>query len=453
MLLAGVADGELFCFQSDYGILRQFSGKLASTGLKRFFSLPQNLPHLKSSLGSVVIRAFSALAVGKWIAVSFGPVGTALFGQLMNLYTAFANMPNDGLARAMIKEGAQLENSPHSHSGRTVVATAFALLAALFALQWSISTGIAFSTSWFEPFQSSGWLIWFLGGFGVLSLSYFLSSVFLVWKKTNLQALASSCLSFGGLVGLGLTWAFGGGIQACLLGFVLGQAAGGFLIFFPYRNQLPLQGTGFSFDATLARTMLGFMLAVAGTGLLNQIGIYALVHWALEEMGGRSVGLWMAMGRFADAFNTPILAVSNSILLPMLAGHAGNKEELRNIIRPIFQKSLAFLALGMGVLFLAYPYLLPILFSKEFVAETSWIGWQILGDFFKSSTFVISILFLALGHTRFYFWLETGSMVLLLGLSYGLYKWMGFEGMFLTHAIRYLVYWSVIVWRYKHLFF
>jgi hypothetical protein len=57
-------------------------------------------------MASVGFRAFSALAVGKWIAVCFGPSGTALFGQMMNLYATYANIPNDGLSRAMVKEGA-----------------------------------------------------------------------------------------------------------------------------------------------------------------------------------------------------------------------------------------------------------------------------------------------------------------------------------------------------------
>jgi PST family polysaccharide transporter len=403
-------------------------------------------------MASVGFRAFSALAVGKWIAVCFGPSGTALFGQLMNLYTAFANIPNDGLARAMVKEGSQSHQSGDEQGAAEAVFNGVAVLGILLLAEWLIAVVIALFTNWFEPFQSGGLLFWMLLSFGTLSASYYAGSIFLVWKKTQYQAFSATMLSLGGLAGVIAGFYLGFGVQGCLLGFLVGQTAGGFISFFLNRQAIPLAGLSFVWNQPLARRMLVFTFAIASTGLINQIGIYSLVHWAIDTMGAQKVGLWMAMNRFADAFNTPILAVANSILLPMLAGHAGNIPELRKILQPIFRQSLAALFVGMGLLFWLYPFLLPILFSKEFVAETPWIGWQVFGDFFKSSTYVIAVLMLAMGHTRFYFWLETSSVVLLVGLSFGLYHLFGFEGMFLTHAIRYSIYWFAIIWNYRKIF-
>ena len=419
--------------------------------MKRFFSLPKNLPFLRESLASVGFRAFSALAVGKWIAVCFGASGTALFGQLMNLYTAFY-IPNDGLARAMIKEGSHAHQAGNEEQATQVVYNGLTLQVFFFAAQWIITFLIWLFTNWFEPFQSGGLLFWMLLAFGTLSASYFSGSIFLVWKKTQHQALSATFISVGGFLGIVISYFLGFGIQGCLLGFLIGQTAGGLTIFIKNRKQIPFTSIRFIWDQPLARRMLVFTFAVASTGLVNQIVIYGLVHWALETMGAQKVGLWMAMNRFADAFNTPILAIANSILLPMLAGHASNIPELRKIMSPIFKQSLVVLFLGMGLLFWLYPILLPILFSKEFVAETSWISWQVTGDFFKSSTYVISILILASGHTRFYFWLESSSVFLLMVLTYVFYEQFGFVGMFLTHAVRYSIYWFVIVWRYKKIF-
>jgi O-antigen/teichoic acid export membrane protein len=368
---------------------------------------------------------------------------------MLNLYTAFANIPNDGLARAMVKEGAQAHQSENETAAQNVVFTSLGLLGSLFVIQWLIALAIALFTTWFEPFQSGGLLFWLLFGFGALSAGYFAGSIFLVWKKTQYQALSATFLSLGGFAGIVLCWSLGFGLQGCLLGFILGQASGGLLMFLINRKHIPIPRFSLSLDPVVSRKLVVFTFAVASTALLNQIGIYGLVHWALDAMGAAKVGLWMAMTRFPDAFNTPILAVANSILLPLLSSHGANTAELRKILRPIFGQSLVWLFVGMGLLFLFYPYLLPLLFSKEFVAETDCVAWQVLGDFFKSSTYMISVLILARGHTRFFFWLESLSVFLLLVLSWLLFERFGFVGMFMTHAIRYFIYWAVLVWNYR----
>jgi PST family polysaccharide transporter len=400
----------------------------------------------------VGFRAVSSLAVGKWIALSFGPAGTALFGQLMNLFSAFSGISNDGLARAVVKEAALTQQEGNEKGTATILSNGFILFALLYLFQCLVAFLVSRYTDWLEPFQSEGHLVLIVLGFGALTFSYFLGSLFLIWKKTNLQALLATCLSIGGLVGLGVAWWITPSLHVCLLGFLAGQALGGFLVFFLFKHNIAVPALRWEVDKNTLRTLFLFTLAVASSGLVHQIGIYGLVHWALETMGTKNVGLWMAMNRMADSFNTPILAVANSILLPLLAANVGQNEELRKIMKPIFRQSLAWLAVGFVLMFFLYPYLLPLLFSSEFKAEVPLVGWQLAGDFFKSSTYVFSILMLASGHTRFYFWLESASIAALLVLSWIFYKEFGFLGMFMAHAVRYFLYWSAIVWRYRSVF-
>jgi len=239
----------------------------------------------------------------------------------------------------------------------------------------------------------------------------------------------------------------------CLLGFLMGQAAGSFGLLLFRSGEIPPFFRKDFWSFPLARTMLLFAAAVAASGLINQVAIYALVHWALETIGAEKVGLWMAMNRLADSFNIPILAVANSILLPTLAGLSTNLPGLREFLRPIFRQSLLWLGIGMAVLFLLYPFLLQLLYSKAFVAEPGLLPWQIAGDFFRSSTCVFAVLMLAMGHTRFYFWLESGSALFMLAGSYLLFPRYGFACLFITHALRYFLYWVTIVYRYRHIFF
>ena len=415
--------------------------------------MPQNLPFLRESLFSVGFRAVSALAVGKTIAVAFGPAGTALFGQAMNLYAALFNLPADALARAMVREGAAAHQEGREDGAKASALTSSLLILLLFAVQAAVSAGIAFYTDWFEPFQSGHGILVFLLAFGLLSAASFSASYFLIWSRTRFQAESASCMSLGGLLGLGLAWFAGLGFFSSLLGFFLGQAIGSLALLLYRQAEIPFFFHLNNQNLALARKLLVFALAVGASGIINQVSLYALVHWALEHLGADAVGKWMAMNRLADAVNVPILAVANSILLPALAGLAANRAGLKEFLRPIFRQSLFWLVPVILLLWWSYPFLLRVLFSREFVADPALLPWQMAGDFFKSSTAVFAVLMLALGHTRFYFWLESASALLVLAGSVLLFPRFGFACLFITHAIRYALYWLAIVLRYRSLFF
>ncbi len=421
--------------------------------MKRFFRIPQNLPYLKDSLVSVGFRAGSALAVGKVIALAFGPAGTALFGQAMNLYTALANIPAESISRAMVREGAASHKAGDESGAGIAAMSASMLVLVVFIFQAILSALISMYTDWFQPFQSAdSGIVPLLLAFALVGAGTFSASYFLIWSKTNLQALSATFMSIGGLLGVLILWFLDAGFFACLMGFLVGQAIGSFALLLYRSAEIPSFFRAEFWSFPHAKRMVVFAFAIASAGLVNQVSQYALVHWALNSMGAEKVGLWMAMNRVADSLNIPILAVANSILLPTLAGLASNRKEIRNFLRPIFRQSLGWLVIGMLVLLVLYPLLLQILFSADFVAEREQILWQLFGDFFRSSSCVFSVLMLALGHTRFYFWLETASALFFLLVNQFLFSKYGFACLFITHAFRYLFYWLVIVLRYRTVF-
>lgn len=420
--------------------------------LKGLFRLPQNLPYLKESLTSVGWRAVSALAVGKIIALGFGPPGTALFGQAMTLYGTLNNLPGDALARAMVREGNAARSEGDEAGQEKAAFTAMMLLFGLYLFLALISWQVSMHTDWFKPFQAAAGILQYLLAFALLGFGSFSASWFLIWGKTGLQAMSASLMSMGGLLGLILAWISGLDFFDCLLAFFLGQAAGSLLWMLLKLKELPNFLIMGNWNTVLARKLMGFALALAGSGLANLLLQYILVQWALEQMGAAAVGQWMAMNRLADAFTIPILAVANSILLPTLTGLTGNLEGLRSFIRPIFRQSLFWLIPGMLILWLIYPTLLQILFSREFSAPAHLLPWQLTGDYFRSSTCVFAVLMLAKGHTRYYFWLESASALFMLTGTLILFPYFGYESLFMVHAVRYFLYWMAIVLTYRRIF-
>ncbi len=421
--------------------------------MKGLFQFPKNLPFLKESLTSVGWRAVSALAVGKIIAVGFGPAGTALFGQAMNLYGTLNNLPADALARAMVREGNAARASGEEKGAETAAFSSMLLLLAIYLLLAVACWLISRFTAWFNPFPAEAGLTVFLSAFALLGFGSFSASWFLIWGKTRLQALSASLMSLGGLAGLFLAYALKLNFFDCLLAFFLGQAAGSLGLLLWKMPELPFFFAGRFWSLITAGRLFRFALALAGSGLASLLMQYILVQWAMEEFGTDAAGRWMAMNRISDVFNIPILAVANSILLPVLTGLVPNPEELKKFLQPIFRQSMLWLAPGFLMLWLLYPWLLQLLFSKEFHAGSGLLPWQLAGDYFRSSTCVFAVLMLARGHTRFYFLLESASAVFMLLLCLVLNPELGFSALFVSHAVRYFLYWLAIVLKYRQVFF
>ena len=349
----------------------------------------------------------------------------------------------------MVKEGALLNQNADSASTQKIISTSYCLLGIIYLLEWLVFAVISVFSNWFEPFQSGGLFMPILLSFGGLATVYFLSSVFLIWNKAHIQAIAISCISIGGLLGVIFGYLLKFGIQGFLLSFLIGQTISGVFVLF-YLSRLekdfwPIP----SWNTKIAKQLGTFTIAFSITVLINQLSAYGLVRWALETMGSEKVGLWMAMNRISDVYNVPILAVANSILLPLLSSHGQNLPELKKVLSPIFKQSVFLIALGLLILYFIYPFLLPLLFSKAFVPEKSWITWQLAGDFFKSSSFVIVVIVLSMGHTKTYFWLELVSVSLMLFLTVFLFGKFGMQGVFMAHFSRFLVYWGFIVFKYR----
>lgn len=422
------------------------------SGWKRIFSFPKNLPFLRFSLVSVGFRAMASLAMNKWIALSFGPAGTAIFGQFINLFAVFSSISTEGLARGMVKEGAFFSTNRQEKSiGKTVGSALILLLTILFS-QWIILYLSGEYTTWVEPFSSSPIWYFLFPALSALTFTFFSSNFFLIRAQTQYQTTLVTLISFGALGGLAFARLLDLDLMEVLLVLTCGQILVGLSVFAFYFKNLNISLKKIGFDISLAKKILTFTLVVSSTFLVSKVAEYGLVSWSMYQQGQSTTGIWIAMNRLADSVNIPILAVVNSILLPMLAGKSDKPKEIKTILAPLFKQLAFWTFAGLILLYFVYPWILSLLFSHQFVAQKSWISWQLLGDFFKSNSYILSGLSLALGTTRFYFWIEISSVILVAVLTVLLSIWLGELGLFAAHGIRYSLFWVALALRFHRYF-
>lgn len=419
------------------------------SGWNRIFSLPKNLPFFRLSLVSVGFRALASMAMNKWIALTFGPAGTAIFGQFINLFAVFSTVSTEGVARGMVREGSYHQGRNADPEVHQVWGSSLWLVVIILVLQWIVFGTIGALTPWAEPFSGSSIWTWLFPALSLLTLAFFSANLFLVRGLTQFQTTQVTGISFGALAGLSVARWLDFTLMQSFLSLTFGQIFVGFSLFAWRWKTLDLHLPRLQWDTAIAKKVITMAMVVSVTTLFSRLADFGLVAWAMQFHGSLPVGIWLAMNRLADSFNIPTLAVVNAILLPMIAKRSANPVEVAQLMKPLFRQLFFWTAIGLSVLFLLYPHLLTVLFSRDFRSSHLQTLLQLTGDFFKTNSYLISGLCLGLGATRFYFWMETTSVVLMLLSTYIFSHLLGPTGLFAAHALRYALFWLFLAMRFR----
>jgi PST family polysaccharide transporter len=97
------------------------------------------------------------------------------------------------------------------------------------------------------------------------------------------------------------------------------------------------------------------------------------------------------------------------------------------------------------LVFLLKPYIIKIVFTNEFAPVEGLFFWQLLGDFVKVLSMIISYQFLAKKMFWHYAITEAFLVVILYTTSIYFIKTYGVEGAVIGHFVSYLMYYGVIL--------
>ena len=209
----------------------------------------------------------------------------------------------------------------------------------------------------------------------------------------------------------------------------------------------PLSGTAVR---TAGRQLLEFGIPYMGSMIVGG-GVLMLVPLLiLQALGAADVGLFRAANQIAIGYLGVLLAAMAQDYFPRVSGAAGDPDELRNMINQ--QLRLVLLVAGPVILALlaAVPFLIPILYSREFLGAADVLEWQLIADIFKLAAWTMSFVIMARLGGRIYFLTELCAGGLLLMTSWLGMRTYGVAGVgmaFLaTSAFACALGWAVL-WR------
>ncbi|WP_187263221.1 MATE family efflux transporter [Pontibacter beigongshangensis] len=400
------------------------------------------LRHLKSSFWSfcsIFIRTIGSLGINKLIALYYGPNGITLYAHFQNLVSIVTTVPDGGINIGTIKFLANEDPTSQKYRQYFWAGIWLNLLCVLVALALIFSFSDYYLGVFLEEAGMVQW--WWAGSFalGSLLLTYnlFLQAMLLSKRVLKWHVVSTSTMS---LAGLAVVYLLGGELSVgALLPVVLGAQCATFFLMLPV---LYLKKFIASFRRVKVPQAVYFEIGKYVVMALSAVVCLKLTNFfvrdfVISRFELYETGLWQAVVRVSENYSLVYTSVIGMLYYPRMAALVNEPDVLRKFVRSAFYLVMPGLLVALLLVYLLREWVLRLLFNEDFVVAEYLFDYQLIGDFFRMWSIVLTNLMVVRAHVRLYIGWQIVTALFYMALVYFLVEPFGLEGITMAHAIRY----------------
>lgn len=361
------------------------------------------------------LRMLVALVIIKMIALQLGPSGLAELGNLMNAITVISVFAGGGIVTGIAKKVAEFNHRPH-HMTR-VIGSAFyyglAFSVAIMAIGVVAAIPISrflFGTTeyaWLSPCLGFAQFLCFIG-MATIAIANGLrrSDLFAIITITGyLSALppAFILIYLFGLPGAALALALS--ISCVALPALV------VIIKSPITRNIRLR-----INRTDALMFFRFSLMALASAVLYPATEVLIRTNIISAMGTVDAGYWQAMTRLSGAYLGFFTMYLMATCMPTVSSLPHRQDVVKFTYSTIVRLGGSFLIAAI-LIYVFRNYIILILFSRSFIPMEELFIWQLVGDFFRISAYVIGIIGVAKAATKIYIIAELTQCLMYGGLA------------------------------------
>ena len=366
---------------------------------------------------STLINVVSKLVINKLLAIYVGPAGYSIIGQFQNFIAMMSAIGTAGVSSGVTKLTAEFANDKSKQVN--IWSTSFALgflmsiiagmIVAFFSDDISkrlfadeIYSQVVFAFALIIPLIAAYTLtISILTGLQQFKISTHISVTY---------SLLSMLTAGLGAVYFGLS----GVLYSLIVTYIVASL---FTLFiFIRREAIKVKIAVLRIDPHFAKLLLAFTVMSIITSITAPLSSLYIRQNLIVQYGLHDTGMWDAMNRISAMMMLFIVAPLNMYLLPKLAG-LKSKDDITSEILEIYKLGIPIIIISLTLIYFLRGEIVLILFSKDFYPMESLFGAQLIGDFFKSISLVISYYFLSKSMLREFVAMEVFSQILLVCLT------------------------------------
>lgn len=402
---------------------------------------------------STLVRMLTGLISVKVVASIIGPAGVALVGQLNNFATIALSLSTGGINSGITKYIAEYKDDENkvkdclSTALRITVACSLLVGVGLILFHSYLSEMVMLSPDYGYVFVIFGFTILFY------ALNMGLASVingFKEFKKYVKINIAGSIIGLVFTLSLVFLWE----LEGALIGAVTFQSIMFFVSLWMLRRTPWLSWSYFKqkLDSNLSKKYFRYSLMTFASAATLPISQMLLRGYVISEISATEAGWWEAMNRISNMYLMVITTSFSVYYLPRLS-ELTDKKELRNEIFRSYKIIVPCLLVGFTLVYLLRYIVIRLLFTPDFLPMENLFVWQLLGDFFKITSWLLSFLMVAKAMSKWFIITEVVFSLLFVGLGFVFMHFNGVVGITQAYMFNYIAYLLMMIFIFRNLLF
>ena len=389
---------------------------------------------------STLVRMLTGLISVKVVASIIGPCGIALLGQLNNFSTILLGVANGGINSGITKYVAEYKEDESaikkilSNALQITLFFTFIVSLGLIILHNQLSRLVMLSDEYGYVFLIFGFTIF------LYTLNTLLISILNGYKEFKRYVIVNIS---GTIVGFLFTicFVFSMGLKGALISAVSYQSVVFFITFWICRKAPWLSVIYYRerLDRKMLRRFLNYSAMTLVSLSVVPVSQMLLRGYVISEISMTEAGWWEAMNRISNVYLMVITTSFSIYYLPRLS-EIKEISELRYEIFKCYKVIIPILLSGLTLVYLLRHFVVMILFSPDFYPMESLFIWQLLGDFFKISSWLLAFLMVAKSMTKTFIATEVVFSGLFVVLGYLFMNLNGVVGITQAYFVNYVIY-------------
>lgn len=423
------------------------------SGLKRFSSSSGLIKAATFSGIATIVKIITGFFINKIIAVFSGPSGLAVIGNFQNFLSMITTASTGAIDSGIIKYTAEYndnhakKNSVISSGVRIMLICSLVLSFTLIVFHNRISVAIIQTDKYANIFLLLGCTI-------ILSaLNTFLLSVLnghKEIKKFISVNIISSCM--GLLLTLILTYYYS--LTGALYSLIINQS---FIVLISLTFVIKARWATWQLffsapDRQSIVRLLKYSAMSLTTVLTGPTSLLIVRNYIGNSISWDAAGYWEGVSRISSVYLMLITSSISVYYLPRMS-ELKTPVEIKKEMFATCKITLPIVFLMAAGIFLCKDFIIVILFTDSFKPMRSLFAFQLIGDFLKITSWLLSYLMVARAMTRIFIATEIIFNASFVGLSIFFINHYGIQGVTFAYAANYLLYGITMAFIFREIIY
>ena len=194
-----------------------------------------------------------------------------------------------------------------------------------------------------------------------------------------------------------------------------------------------------SFRFRVLKNLSGFSIMALFSAVALPLTFVFIRNYIKDSIGADEAGFWEAINRISKYYLMFISTLLTLYILPRFS-EITTSLGFRKEVFDFYRKIVPIFGLTLIIIYFLREFIILIIFTREFAPVEDLFLWQLLGDFIKVLSLVISYQLIAKRMVTKYLITESISIIVLLISSVYLIEMFGVRGATIAHFVTYLIY-------------